>query len=161
LKRRLLNRGIGIESAHCSPAGACASANSNLFQSLHGRSRAPCGDGFIGRRKSCACFAQPGRQTEPNHSCAKTLDFQISAAQALDLQCKARLAGPETGEWLFIKRSDPQGIVQIGSIGAPLRTKGACGLLPIVDLERQSHTEPPSGRISVFEKGRLVSSFES
>ena len=31
----------------------------------------------------------------------------------------------------------------------------------MVDSERQSHTEPPSGRVSVFEKGRLVGSFES
>jgi len=31
----------------------------------------------------------------------------------------------------------------------------------MVDSEKQPHTEPPSGRISVFEKGKLVGSFES
>ena len=31
----------------------------------------------------------------------------------------------------------------------------------MVDSQPQQHTEPPSGRISVFEKGKLVGSFES
>jgi hypothetical protein len=32
----------------------------------------------------------------------------------------------------------------------------------MADSQRQqSHTEPPSGRISVFENGKLVGSFES
>jgi len=31
----------------------------------------------------------------------------------------------------------------------------------MVDSQPQQHTEPPSGRISVFENGKLVGSFES
>ena len=42
-----------------------------------------------------------------------------------------------------------------------LRTEGAFGLYSMVDSPRQQHTEPPSGRISVFEKGKLIGSFES
>ena len=42
-----------------------------------------------------------------------------------------------------------------------LRTEGAFGVYSMVDSEQQQHIEPPAGRISVFEKGRLVGSFES
>ena len=42
-----------------------------------------------------------------------------------------------------------------------VRTKGAFPFDRMVESDRQIHTEPPSGRVSVFEKGKLVGSFES
>ncbi len=86
-----------------------------------------------------------------------------SDAQALDLHCRRLLSLPKTVAREYRNPLLRNALSSFASDKEDLRTEGAFWLAFMVDSQRQSqsHTEPPSGRISVFEKGRLVGSFES
>jgi hypothetical protein len=79
----------------------------------------------------------------------------------LDLQCNApSLTAIKIGNTLRNTLINNM-LLQFQWVIKKLRTEGALTLNSMVDSERQSHTEPPAGRIAVFEKGTLIGSFES